>query len=335
MARLTRGGWGLFLTLLLTGCATHLDRNGEVTSLNDVEPADYTVEHLAPITYTPPDWPEALEARVLLPDTPEDRLRPAALLVHGGGWQRRTSDDMDEIAERLAERGYVTVNVAYRFAPTYRFPAQLHDLQQAMAWIHERADAWRIDTHRIVGVGYSSGAHLVSLLGVLGSSGPLAAPHGGDHARLAAVLGGGLPSDLFKFADGRLVVEFIGGTRAEKPDAYRLASPIYHVDADTPPHFLFHGRWDSLVPVNHATDFHAELLSQGVESELYLQHYRGHFTSFLTRDSAIEAGIAFIDRQLQEEEPSTTLTRTAPTRYATPAPAVSNVPSIRADAPLP
>ncbi|MDI5920843.1 alpha/beta hydrolase [Halomonas sp. LR5S13] len=303
MARTTRGWWGLALCLplLMAGCATHLDSNGPVTASGLAEPADFAFERLAPLTYTPPDWPEALEARVLLPDTPEGRLRPAALLVHGGGWQRRTPDDMDEIAERLAERGYVTVNIAYRFAPTYRFPAQLHDLQQAMGWIHDRAEEWRIDTDRIVGVGYSSGAHLVSLLGVLGSNGPLTAPHGGDHARLAAVLGGGLPSDLLKFDDGRLVVEFIGGTRAEKPDAYRLASPIYHVDADTPPHFLFHGRWDSLVPVDHATDFHAALLTQGVESELYLQHYRGHFTSFLTRDNAIEAGIAFLDRQLQDD----------------------------------
>ncbi|MCL7939229.1 alpha/beta hydrolase [Halomonas sp. ATCH28] len=303
MARALRGWWGLalFLPLLLTGCATHIDRNGEVTALEEVEPVHYAVERLAPRTYTPPDWPEMLEARVLLPDTPPDQRRPAALLVHGGGWQRRSPDDMDEIAERLAERGYVTVNVAYRFAPEHRFPAQLHDLQRAMAWIHEHANAWRIDTDRIVGVGYSSGAHLVSLLGVSANVDALAEPHGGDHARLAAVLGGGLPSDLFKFDDGRLVVEFIGGTRAERPEAYRLASPITHVDADTPPHFLFHGRWDGLVPLDHATDFHAELLAQGVESELYLQHYRGHFTSFLTRGNAIEAGIAFLDRQLLDD----------------------------------
>lgn len=90
----------------------------------------------------------------MLPTTPGDRLRPAALLVHGGGWQRRSPDDMDEIAKRLAERGYVTVNIAYRFAPTYRFPAQFHDLQQAMGWIHERADAWRIDTDRIAGIAF-------------------------------------------------------------------------------------------------------------------------------------------------------------------------------------
>ncbi|MGM0985883.1 MAG: alpha/beta hydrolase fold domain-containing protein [Pseudomonadota bacterium] len=299
MARATRGWRGLVLglPLLLAGCSTHLDRNGPV-SAQQPTPADFSVQRLAPRTYTPPDWPQALQARILLPDTSTDQRRPAALLVHGGGWQRRSPDDMDAIAERLAERGYVTVNIAYRFAPEHRFPAQLHDLQQAMAWIHEHADDWRIDTDRIVGVGYSSGAHLVSLLGVSSGVEALAEPHGGDHTRLAAVLGGGLPSDLFKFDDGRLVVEFIGGTRAEKPGAYRLASPIYHVDDDTPPHFLFHGRWDGLVPVDHAVDFHARLLAQRVESELYLQHYRGHFTSFLTRGSAIEAGIAFLDKQL-------------------------------------
>ncbi|TLF45065.1 alpha/beta hydrolase [Halomonas urmiana] len=323
-----QGHWSrrllLALPLLLAGCATHLDRNGEVTPLEGMLPADYAVERLSPRPYTPPDWPETLEARVLLPDTPADALRPAALLVHGGGWQRRSPDDMETIAERLAEHGYVTVNIAYRFAPTYRFPAQLHDLEQAMAWIHEQAEAWRIDTARIVGVGYSSGAHLVSLLALTGEPG-----------RLAAVLAGGLPSDLMKFDDGRLVVEFIGGTRAEKPEAYRLASPITHVDADAPPHFLFHGRWDGLVPVDHATDFHAALEDHGVASELYLQHYRGHFTSFLLRDGAIEAGIAFLDRQVREDESSTALTQTPPTQYATQAPAVSNAPSKHADAPLP
>lgn len=53
----------LALPLLLAGCASHLDRNGEVTTLNDVAPAHYATERLAPLTYTPPDWPEALDGR--------------------------------------------------------------------------------------------------------------------------------------------------------------------------------------------------------------------------------------------------------------------------------
>lgn len=293
-------GLALCLSLLVGGCTSHRSTDGRPALADDgprhVEAASF--RRLTPRPYTPPDWPEALEARVYLPETPGTARRPAALLVHGGGWQGRGPEDMAPIAERLARRGYVVANVAYRFAPEYRFPAQLHDLQAAMAWLHDRADAWRIDTGRIVGVGYSSGAHLVSLLATQGPESPLDRPHGGDTARLAAVVAGGLPSDLLKFDDGRLVVAFIGGTRAEKPEAYALASPARQVSPDTPPHFLFHGASDALVPVDHATDMYARLAAAGVPAELYLQRLRGHLTAFLTRDDALEAALAFLDEQL-------------------------------------
>lgn len=291
---------GVALSLFVAGCgSTHTATRGEVAvDLRSEPKPDATFRALPHQAYTPDDWPETLEARVYLPDTSGGALRPAALIVHGGGWQNRTPDDMTSIAESLAQEGYVAVNIEHRFAPDYRFPAQLHDLQQAMAWLHDNAPAWRVDTDRIVGVGFSSGAQLVSLLAVSGAEGPLASPYGGDHARLAAVLAGGTPSDLLKFDDGRLVVDFLGGTRAEVPEQYRLASPARQVTTDTPPFFLFHGTWDQLVPVDHATDFKAELEAKGVETELYLQHWRGHLASFLTKGGAIDAGIAFLNRQV-------------------------------------
>jgi acetyl esterase/lipase len=289
------------LTLLLSGCGvTHLASQGEpanaVENAASQEALSYT--RLPPMPYTPDVWPETLNAEVYLPDTPTQARRPAALVVHGGGWRNRSPEDMQGIAVQLAEQGYVTVNIEHRFAPTYRFPAQLHDLQQAMAWLHDNADAWQVDTQRIVGVGFSSGAHLVSLLAVAGVEGPLADPYGGKESRLAAVLAGGLPSDLLKFDDGPLVVDFIGGTRAEKNQAYRLASPERQVTSNAPPFFIFHGTWDQLVPVDHARDFYQTLIDNGVESELYLLHGRGHFASFVLRGSAIETGIAFLNQQV-------------------------------------
>ncbi|MBB3140796.1 alpha/beta hydrolase [Halomonas organivorans] len=297
-------GLVLCLPLLAGGCASQRSTDGTPASASQDAPATVeTAFHRLPAQpYTPPDWPEALSARVYLPDTPGDTKRPAALVVHGGGWQRRGPEDMAPIAERLAAHGFVVANIAYRFAPEYRFPAQLHDLQVAMAWLHDHADDWRIDTERIVGVGYSSGAHLVSLLGMQHAGSPLDRPYGGEDTRLAAVVAGGLPSDLLKFDDGRLVVEFIGGTRAEKPRAYRLASPARQVTENAPPHFLFHGNLDSLVPVDHATDMYARLAEAGVPAELYLQRLRGHITAFLTRDGAMEAALSFLDEQLASLE---------------------------------
>ncbi len=181
------------LTLLLSGCgATHSVSQGDpaIESSGLHEPRPFT--RLAPKTYTPDEWPQALEADVYLPgNDPTDTLRPAALVVHGGGWRNRTPEDMQGIAEQLAGQGYVAVNIEHRFAPEYRFPNQLYDLQQAMAWIHANADDWQVDTNRIVGVGFSSGAHLVSLLALAGVEGPLAEPYGGEQSRLAAVLAGG------------------------------------------------------------------------------------------------------------------------------------------------
>lgn len=301
---LRRGSVVSALVLLLSGCGvTHIASQGEpanTTNKDDDQALSYM--RLPPTTYTPDAWPEALSAEVYLPQSPTQTLRPAALIVHGGGWRNRSPEDMQGIAEQLAGQGYVAVNIEHRFVPTYQFPAQLHDLQQAMAWIHANADEWQVDTHRIVGVGFSSGAHLVSLLALAGTEGPLAEPYGGKQSRLAAVLAGGLPSDLLKFDDGRLVVDFIGGTRAEKSTAYRLASPERQVTPDAPPFFIFHGTWDQLVPVDHAEDFYQTLIENGVESELYLLHGRGHFASFLLRGSVIEAGIAFLNREVTQDD---------------------------------
>lgn len=50
-------------------------------------------------------------------------------------WASRERGDMDGIAARLVERGFVVMNISHRFAPARRFPAQLHDMQQAARWL--------------------------------------------------------------------------------------------------------------------------------------------------------------------------------------------------------
>ncbi|MDI4636066.1 MULTISPECIES: alpha/beta hydrolase [Halomonadaceae] len=282
----------LLHSLLMAGCTAY------PLGLDET-PAAIDTRRLEAATYTPKSWPEPLQADVHLPVTANGTsLRPAALVVHGGGWQRRERADMDAIAERLAQRGYVAINIDYRFAPTYRFPAQLHDLQQAMHWINDQAERWRIDTDRIIGVGYSSGAHLISLLAVMNSDNPLDSPFGGPDTRLAGVLAGGTPTDLLRFDDGRLLTDFIGGTQAEYPDRYRQASPLHQLGDSAPPFFLFHGNLDGLVPIEQAEVFHAALNDRGIANTLYRLTLRGHYTTFLTAGPAIETGLDFLDRQL-------------------------------------
>ena len=195
----------LMATALLSGCATHLGKpNGAVAAAQPSRHA-YAVERNQ--VYSPEGWPQVLRADLYRPAA--EGLRPAVLLIHGGGWEvpdRR--HQMESIARRLAERGYVVMNATYRLAPAHQHPAPVEDLQQALSWMHARSAALSIDPTRMATFGYSAGGHLAALLGALQ---PMQTP------MIRAVVAGGAPTDLGKWRSGRLVVQYLGGARDEMP----------------------------------------------------------------------------------------------------------------------
>ncbi|MFN3712295.1 MAG: alpha/beta hydrolase fold domain-containing protein [Alcanivoracaceae bacterium] len=253
------------------------------------------------VTYTPADWPVPLLADVWRPFAGTGTAAPAMLMVHGGGWERRSRKDMNRLSRYYAERGFVVMNISYRFAPEHRFPAQLHDLQQAMHWLHQHATELGIDRDRVAAFGYSAGAHLVSLLALTaGTSDELDRPYGGDTTRPAAVIAGGSPMDLRKYPGGKLVPQFLGGRIDEVPEIFAAASPVTHVHAAAPPFFLFHGGRDRLVTIDHAEEFMAALTALDVPVELYRQRGRGHVLAFLTLGGALEQADRFLDQTLSD-----------------------------------
>jgi acetyl esterase/lipase len=280
----------LLLPLLLTsGCYLHLNEHAPGAA----QAGHYEIERvLRGLVYTAPDWPEALRADLYLPDRP-GRL-PVVMAIHGGGWANRGRDDMDDISLELARRGYAVLNLSYRFAPRYTYPAQLLDLQQAQRWIIDNAPRYRLDPQRINAWGYSSGAHLAALLGGFDEQKLPAAARG--LPRLRAVVAGGIPADLRKYDDSPIVERFLGGTLADIPGRYAEASPAYHVSADDPAVFLYHGNLDMLVTPDQPRDYYDALLAAGVDAELYLHRWRGHGTMFLFGGDAESRAIDFLDR---------------------------------------
>lgn len=280
----------LLASALLGACASHQNAPEQAVPVPETS---FTTE--TDITFSPAGWPEALQADLYLPESSQPR--PTVLLVHGGGWERRSRADMAWIAESLASRGFAVLNIDYRFAPEHIFPAQLYDLQVAMNWLNQKADSYHLDRNAISAFGFSSGAHLVSLMALVAESRhPLNQPHGGRHARPVAVVAGGLPSDLRAFGSGKLIRQFLGGEQESMPAVYQAASPITHVTTGAPPFFLFHGAQDMLVPASQAKEFRARLADHDVETELYLMYLRGHITSFLTAGNAVDKATEFLVR---------------------------------------
>jgi acetyl esterase/lipase len=284
-----------FMSVVLTlGCAQH---QGLVNERVEKPASTWEFEQLEPQVYTPADWPEALQATVYRPR--RTGLLPAVLVVHGGGWARRSPDDMARISKVLASKGFVAVNVAYRLAPSHLYPAPLHDLKQALDWMVENSTTLQIDPQRIGAFGYSAGAHLVSLLAVLetGTDPNWNTVERGH--RLKAVVAGGIPADLTRWPNSPLVNQFLGSSKKASPDRWTEASPLAHITSSSPPFFLYHGGLDKLVEVEQAFSMKQKLDDAGVHAELFTVPYHGHLSMFLLNRSAVQRGAAFLTQMLE------------------------------------
>ena len=204
-----------------------------------------------------------------------DAPRTAVIVIHGGGWTQGYGDRsmMVEEVEDLAGAGYVAFNVGYRLMdgePGHNvWPAQLDDVQRAVRWVRANAAAYNVDPERIGSSGYSSGAHLAACLGVRetrDNGDPALAAYS---SRVACVVSLAGEMDLTipypQETDRQIVVNLLGGTAEEVPDAYRDASPNTWVDGASAPFLLMHGARDTIVPVAHARTMEVALHEAGVE----------------------------------------------------------------------
>lgn len=281
----------LFASGLLGACTQHLGKPtgpapAPVASAYDVR-RDVRVSR--------DGWPQTLLADLYLPAGAEAFRFPAVLLIHGGAWKGGDRAQVESLAKRIAARGYVVVNTTYRLVPGAIFPAQLEDVQEALRWMHDHGAVHGIDPARIGTFGYSAGGHLAALAGHIAND----PRHGDPRTRVRAIVAGGTPADLTLYEGGTLVPAFMGGPKAEKVGSYRLASPVTHVDAADPPVFIYHATLDAYVPYAQAEAYVAALERAAVPHELFEIRFHGHITAFFADGAAVEAALAFLDRQLR------------------------------------
>src|SRR5258706_11771480 len=89
---------------------------------------------------------------------------PLILCVHGGAWRVGDKSKFTSLIEDLARHDYVAASINYRFAPTYKFPAQLDDTKAALLFLKQRSRQYKIDPSKVGGSGESSGSHLLMLM---------------------------------------------------------------------------------------------------------------------------------------------------------------------------
>jgi triacylglycerol lipase len=236
--------------------------------------------------------------------------RPAILMVHGGGWAIGDKWTLRTYCDRLAQLGFVVLNMNYRLAPQHQFPRQVDDVRQVLLQLVEHSDAWKVDLNRVGIFGYSAGGHLSALIGVLANEDRptqmLASEWGSDDPRwdqlppIAAVCAGGPPCDFRIVPDDNAGLSyFLGGTPREVPNNYLGASPTAHVSPGDPPMQLIHGEKDLLVPLENSEKFAAALMEAGVAVSLTVIENQGHMMTLFHPTTKQQVKDFFVKQLLQ------------------------------------
>lgn len=162
---------------------------------------------------------------------------PVAVILHGGCWLASVDkrESMGAVADALTAKGFVTWNVEYRRVgdASGGWPGSFQDVAAAVDKLADVAPRYKLDLARVTIVGHSSGAHFALWAA---SRSRLDAPWTGTKVRPVSVVAIDGPGALAPFVGvdaqvcGRpVIVPLMGGTPAERPAEYRVASPQDHL----------------------------------------------------------------------------------------------------------
>jgi len=103
------------------------------------------------------------EIPVKIYKTESDKIRPAFVFIHGGGWFAGSTKVVENACKYLAEKAdSIVISVDYRLCPENRFPAGLHDCYDTVLWVYENHSDLKIDKNKIGIGGDSAGGNLAT-----------------------------------------------------------------------------------------------------------------------------------------------------------------------------
>jgi acetyl esterase/lipase len=189
---------------------------------------------------------------------------PVVIVIHGGSWQSGSRLELSALSRHLASLGYAVASVDYGLAPHTTFPGPVEDLRDAFSYLRRSAAVLSLDMSRVAVLGRSAGAQIA--LSVVHDPEPF------PGVKAAIVFYG--PNDLFlawrvpgptRIIDSRrLLRQYLGGSPAEEPERYALASPLLRAGKRSPPTLMIHGGRDEMVWPLHEYRLADKLKAAGV-----------------------------------------------------------------------
>ena len=191
------------------------------------------------------------------PNLPNLEVCPAVLICPGGAYAYCSERESEPVALAFLNAGYNAFILRYTVSSTCPgtevFGHAFEEVQESLEYLRANAAELHIDPEKIAVLGFSAGAHLTASLGTQGRVRPA-----------ALLLGYGVYS-----------------TRSEDSGVC-LPDVLSHIDAATPPAFLFATQGDMLGFTPQTLEFAARLAALHTPYELHVFSYGDHGASLGT-----------------------------------------------------
>lgn len=259
-----------------------------------------------------PEHPATYKAYLAdpLPKAP-DALRPAVVILGGGGFHHISPHEQEPVALAFLARGYQAFVLDYVTQVTgeVAYPAPEVDLAKMMATVRANAAVWQVDAERVVVCGFSAGGFICASVAAGWKSGPFAALAGArpDDIRPDAVVLCYPLLDPRVYRDkllddpridlrvpktggktGRdLVMEDMARVLGAEATDENLAAvtPANILDHRMPPTFVWGTADDKTCPIVEVHDFARALALAGVTHEVHVFDRGGHGLSVANETS--------------------------------------------------
>ncbi len=201
------------------------------------------------------------------------RIRPAILILPGGGYTFTSDREAEPIALQFIAQGIATF--VLRYSVNTKFPQALSETAASMRLIREKACEWDLDPAHIAVCGFSAGGHLAASLAVFW-----------NHQFLNELIGS-KPYEIRP--DGAILCYPVLSAKHPHEGSFeallmdenteklrRFVSIEEQVDEKTPPFFLWHTFDDSAVPLEGVLVVMQTLKAHGIPFEAHIWPHGPH-----------------------------------------------------------
>lgn len=262
----------------------------------------------------------AMKMDLFIPETKDKK--PLILYIPGGGFISANKNNMPQLVNHLAEKGYVVAAVEYRVAPTVKFPAPLEDIKAALRFLRAHQDQYGIDPQRVGVVGGSAGGYLTALMATTSGSREFDKGDylheksditcavdlyglsdltriGADYSKQVQALHASSGATEALWVNGSGVFGGKDGGISADQKAAQQANPITYISSTSAPLMLMHGTADTVVSPSQTDILFQALQKKKIPSERYLVPHAPHGGVYWIQPKVLETITAYFDRYLK------------------------------------